>query len=256
MRAFVLALGLGLVAASAATAQVKPAAPEPKPAAAKATDVDDAATAAKVLQEAEKKLGEKEQRARINALEPFFVRRHESYMKRLVALLKDKDDGVARQAARALGNQPFAGATEALLDFGCNSKNLELRPAVCAEAIRSLGGVGLGKKGYDKLRKLFDAGVKEVQPAICDAFGRAKEKRAFSFLVDRYDQPAPENVNDGNNPPASYWEARHSEWKVYATEARNGLVALTGTTCDDAKAWKEWAAGPGKEKGFVYAKGS
>jgi len=264
MRALVLALGL---ATAAASAQEKPPAPPAPPAPAPAKpaapadakekpDVDDAETAAKVLADAEKGLGEKEARARIKALEPFFVRRHPNYMKRLTALLKDKEDDVAKTAARALGNQPFPGNAEALIEFGSNAKNLAARPAVCAAAIRAAGDVGLGKKGYEKLRKLFDGGVKEVQPAICDAFGRAKEKRAFSFLVDRYDDPQPENPNDPSNPPASYWQQRHEEWKVYGAEAKQGLRDLTGVTCENAKAWKEWAEGAGKALGFAYAKGS
>jgi HEAT repeat protein len=254
MRALVLAFGLAT--AVAAAAQEKPPAPPApaKPADAKA-DVDDDATAAKVLGEAEKGLADKEMRARIKALEPFFVRRHPSYVKRLTALLKDKDDNVAKTAARALGNQPFPGNAEALIDFGCNAKNLAAHPAVCASAIRAAGDVGLGKKGYERLRKLFDGGGKEVQPAICDAFGRAKEKRAFSFLVDRYDDPQPENKDDPNNPPASYWQQRHEEWIVYGAAAKQGLRDLTGVTYDNAKAWKEWAEGAGKAKGFVYAKG-
>lgn len=262
MRALVLAFGLAM--AVAAQAQEKPPAPpapakpaDAKPAEAKdaKADVDDAETAAKVLAEAEKGLAAKEMRARIKALEPFFVRRHPSYVKRLTALMKDKDDDVAKTAARALGNQPFPGNGDALIDFGCNTKNLAARPVVCAAAIRAAGDVGLGKKGYERLRKLFDSGGKEVQPAICDAFGRAKEKRAFSFLVDRHDQPAPENPTDANNPPAAYWQQRYEEWNVYGAAAKQGLRDLTGTTCDDAKAWKAWAEGAGKEKGFVYAKG-
>jgi hypothetical protein len=217
--------------------------------------VDDGAAAGRRLRESEKGLIDPEPRRRAQALEPFLVHRHELYVKRLAAMLKDKHEEVASTAARALANQPFAATTEALLDYGCAEKNVVSRPAVCAAAIRAVGAVGLGKKGYDRLRPVFELGDKEVKGAVCDAFAAAKEKRAFSFFVDRFDAPAPEDPNNAANPPEAYWRERHEEWSAYQQHVRKGLRELTGAKHESAKEWKEWAAGPGKKLGFAYVKG-
>lgn len=221
---------------------------------AETTPLDDHATATRRLREVEKGLAEREPRLRAAALAPFLAHSHESYVKRLAVALKDKHDDVAIEAAKALANQPFAVTTEALLDFACNDKNLAARPEVCAEAIRGLGRVGLGKKGFDRLREKFAQGDAGVKSAICLAFAAVKEKRAFSFLVDQYDAPAPENPDSAANPPESYWRARHEEWSKYSMHARKALKELTGEKFVTTKEWKEWAAGPGKELGFSYAK--
>jgi hypothetical protein len=216
---------------------------------------DDNATAAKRLREAEKALADREPRLRAKALEPFLLHRHESYVKRLAASLKDRNDDVALMAAKALANQTFAATTETLLDFACDEKKLAARPEVCAEAIRSLGAVGLGKRGYDRLRERFLQGDERVKGALCLAFAAAKEKRSFSFLVDQFNAPQPANRDDPGNPPESYWRARHEEWAKYSMHARKALKELTGEKFDTAKEWKEWAAGPGKAKGFIYKTG-
>lgn len=217
---------------------------------------DSNSEAAKRLRELEKGLADREPRLRAAALEPFLTHRHESYVKRLAAVLKDPSEEVALAAARALANQHFPSCTETLLDFATSEKNLAARPAVAAGAIRSLGAVGLGKKGYERLRDAFDAGDKAVKGAICQTFTQAKEKRAFSFFVDRLDAPAPENPDSPSNPPESYWRARHEEWSSYKQHVSKGLRELTGEKFTTAAEWREWAGGAGKKAGFTYSKGS
>ncbi|MBM4015417.1 MAG: hypothetical protein FJ293_10705 [Planctomycetes bacterium] len=216
---------------------------------------DDKSAATQRLRAAEKGLADKEPRLRAAAIEPFLVHRHETYVKRLASLLKDRNDDVAKLAAKALANQPYPAATEALLDFACNEKQLSARSEVCAEAIRAVGRVGLGKKGYDRLRDTFLQGDAEVKGALCQAFAAAKEKRAFSFLVDQFEAPQPANVNDPSNPPESYWRARHEEWSKYSMHAKKALKELTGEKFATMKEWKAWAAGPGKALGFSYKTG-
>ncbi len=217
--------------------------------------VDDNAAAVQRLRAAEKALADKEPRLRAKAIEPFLVHRHESYVKRLAALLKDRNDDVAKLAAKALANQPYAAATEALLDFACNEKQLAARSEVCAEAIRAVGRVGLGKKGYDRLSDTFLQGDEHVKGALCQAFAAAREKRAFSFLVDQFEPPQSANKDDPSNPPESYWRARHEEWSKYSMHAKKALKELTGEKFATTKEWKEWSAGPGKALGFSYKTG-
>ena len=221
---------------------------------------DENGDASRRLREAEKGLTDREPRLRTQALDPFLVHRNELYVKRLTAMLKDKHDDVGKRAAQALANQPFASASEALLDFASNDKYLAVRPEVCAEAIRGFGRLGggeagMGKKGFERLREKFPQGDASVKGAICQACALAKKKRAFSFLVDQFDAPAPDNPDSASNPPESYWRARHAEWSTYSIHAKRALKELTGQKFATSKEWKEWAAGDGSKLGFTYTKG-
>ena len=248
--------GAAASASGALSSQERGADATKKPAEPQKPILDDKDAASKLLREAEKGLTDRAFRLRVAALEPFRIHRHDSYVKRLVAMLKDAQDEVAIAAARALANQPFAATTDALLDFACSEKTLAARPEVCAEAIRALGAVGFGKKGFERVRDRFDRGETAVKIAIFRAFVDAKEKRAFSFFVDHLDAPAPEDAASASNPPESYWRERHAEWAAYAQHVKKGLRELTGQSLTTKSEWKEWAGGAGKEQGFVYSKGS
>jgi hypothetical protein len=211
--------------------------------------------AVKLLREKSAALADKEPRVRAQALETFLVHRHETYVKPIAALLKDKNGDVAKLAARALGNQPFPSSSDALLDFATHPKNFEGKPEIACEAILALGSAGLGKKGYDRLREIFDDGDKAVKTAIFRALAAQKEKKAFSLFVDHCDEPAPANPNSPSNPPASYWKARFEEWQEYKQYVRQGLKAMTGESLATSRQYVEWANGPGKKLGFVYRSG-
>lgn len=216
--------------------------------------VDTSADATRLLRECEKAFADKEPRARAEALEKFALHRNEAYPKAIAPFLKDKNADVARAAARALANQPFPASTDALLNFATNPKVLASTPELAAEAILALGGAGLGKKGYDRLREIFDDGDKGVKTAIMRAFFEQKEKKAFSFFVDHCDEPQGDIKNPAN-PPASYWKARFEEWNEYKQYVRRGLKAITGQSLATAKAYIEWSQGAGKKSGFVYERG-
>ncbi|MSR46443.1 MAG: hypothetical protein EXS13_05195 [Planctomycetes bacterium] len=221
---------------------------------------DENGDASRRLREAEKGLTDREPRLRAQAIDPFLVHRNELYVKRLTAMLKDEHDDVGKRAAQALANQPYASASAALLDFASNDKYLAGRPEVCAEAIRGFGRLGggesgMGKKGFERLREKFPQGDALVKGAICQAFALAKEKRAFSFLVDQFDPPAPENPDSASNPPESYWRARHAEWSAYSIHTKRALKELTGQKFATSKEWKEWATADGAKLGFTYTKG-
>lgn len=266
--AMTLVLGLAACALAAAPlrAQAPPRAPVQEPErgrderAAKEGQpepvLDPPAEASKRLRATEKALADREPRVRSEALEPFLTHRSELYVKRLAAVLDDKHEDVAVRAAKALANQPFPAATDALLAFACKEKNVAAKPEVVAAAILALGEVGLGKKGYDRLRALFDDGDAAIKGAVFQAFAAAGEKRSFSLFVDHFEAPQPENVNSGSNPPESYWRAKHAEWSAYRQHVHKGIKTLTGAALTNAQAWKEWAAGDGKALGFAYSKGS
>lgn len=217
---------------------------------------DSDAEAREFLRSKEKGFKDKEPRVRSLALEEFVVHRHESYVKPLSALLKDKNTDVVKLAARALGNQPFEATSDVLLDFATNPRAWGADPRSAAEAILSLGNVGLGKRGYGRLRELFDdCNDVEVRIAIFKTLAKLKEKKAFSFFVDHNDEPAPANPDSPSNPPASYWKARFEEWNQYKEWVRRGLREMTGESFATRKQWIEWSEGPGKKLGFVYSSG-
>lgn len=201
------------------------------------------------------KLADKEPRLRKEAAEALGSGQNEQFVAPLVKLLKDREPGVAMAAAAALGHQPFKSSQDALLKLLQNEKlsaKEGLRPAV----IDALGQVGWSKKGYTVLRESFDRAPKEEKLALIRAFVQQKEKQAFSLLVDLIDEPKPENPNSPSNPPASYWQAKWTEWNHYKSDVRRGLTTLTGESFATRKIAVEWAETEAARKaGFVYKKG-
>ena len=218
--------------------------------------VDDANAATTFLREQQKALADPDAATRIGALDRFATHRNESYVKPVAALLKDKNPEVVKAAVRALGNQPYPASTEALLSYVTNPKLYQGDPELAAAAVLALGDAGLGKKGYDALRAMFDdVSDKSVKTAICRAFLAAKEKKAFSFFVDHCDLPVAD-PKAANNPPASWWKARTEEYNDYKQYVRQGLKALTGQALATSKQYIDWAnSAEGKKSGLVYKKG-
>jgi len=233
-----------------------PAPGQDPPAEKPAPILDDAAAATTFLREQQKALADPEPSVRAGALERFATHRSESYVKPLIPMLKDKNPDVVKAAARALGNQPYAASSDALIAYATNPKLFQSEPELAAAAILALGDAGLGKKGYDKLREIFDDAEKSVKTAICRAFLAAKEKKAFSFFVDHCDQPVADPSNPAN-PPASYWKARFEEWNDYKQYVRAGLKSLTGQSLATSKHYIDWAGtAEGKKSGLVYRRGT
>ena len=238
-------------------APAKPDAPRPdeKPAP-PAPIVDTPGDATKLVAAQQKGLTDKEPRTRADAIAPFLLHRNELYVKTLAPFLKDANEDVAKAAARALGNQPFPKASEALLDFASNKKLTAVAPGAAAEALLALQGTGLGKKGYERLRALFDDADPQSKTAIFRVLAALKEKKAFSFFVDYTDEPHGD-TSSANNPPASYWKARFTEWNDYKQYVRRGLKELSGQSLATAAQWIEWAKTPeAKKAGLVYERGS
>ena len=255
---------LAIAGAQQPPADSNPPAPPPKndPAPAPAETpkppdpvVDDAGAASRTLKEQEASLADKEPAKRLAALGVFRIHRNEAYVKAIAPLLRDKSDEVAIEAAKALGNQPFAKSSDVLLEFATNKK-VAIPEAVLAEAVGALATTGLGKKGYDKLREMFDDSEKAVKVAIVRVFAETKEKKAFSFFIDHMDEPVGKAGDPNNSLSAAQWKARFEEWRDYKQYVRGGLKAITGTSFATAAQWKDWANGPGKKAGFVYRTGN
>jgi HEAT repeat protein len=226
----------------------KPKEPDP------ITDSD--GDAAKLVASQEKGLADKEPRVRAEALEPFLLHRNEAYVKVIGAvLLKDKSADVAKTAARALGNQPYAKSADVLLDYVTNPKLGGVEVEVSATAVHSLAKTGLGKKGFDRLREVFDHADAKVKAATMETLCTLKEKRAFSLFVDNTDEPKGDASDPHNNLSADQWKKKHEEWDTFKKFVRDGLKAITGVSLGSSKQWIDWAQKDGKKMGFVYQHG-
>ena len=214
--------------------------------------VDDSAAAAKLVLQYEKPLADKEAKVRIDALAVFAVHRHESYVKPVAALLKDKNEKVAEAALAALGNQPFPASIETLLNYACDDKKGAPTEELQRAALAALGTSGIGKRGYDRLHELFATINDDGKLQIVETLVKVKEKRAFSLLVDHFERP---NDTSANRPPTEVLKKIDDTWLKLRGPVRQGLKDLTGESFPTAKQYIEWSKGPGMKLGFVYEKG-
>ena len=214
--------------------------------------VDDTGNAAKIVMQYEKQLADKDAKVRTDALAAFVVHRHESYVKVVAPLLKDKDDKVAAAAVAALGNQPFNPSIDALLNYACDDKKGAPTEELRRAAIAALGTTGIGKHGYDRLHELFATLDDDGKLAVLETLVKVKEKRCFSMLVEHVDQP---NDTSATRPPAAVQKKLFDTWNKLKATARRGLKELTGETFPTAKQYIEWAKGPGAKLGFAYERG-
>jgi len=112
--------------------------------------------------------------------------------------------------------------------------------------------VSLGKIGYTAAYKnavlYYQRDTKDTHRAATRYFGFIKAKRAFRLLAEKLDYPKPKNIDDPDNPPASWWEERHKEWELsvpFTKWAINRLVP--GETFDSTREAREWALANGKK---------
>jgi hypothetical protein len=226
---------------------------EKKPEPAPAPVIDDVGNAAKVTQQYEKLLVDKDVTVRLEALKAFQSHRNESYVKLLAPQLKEKNEKVAMAAVAALGNQPFQASIDALLNYACDDKKGAPSEELRRAAIKALGDAGIGKRGYDRLRATFDMVDDDGKLAIFETLVKVKEKRAFSLMVDHMDQPS---FSGANRPPESVQKTAFNTWNKCKGTVRKGLRDLTGEGFPTAKQYVEWASGPaGRKAGFTYERG-
>jgi len=117
--------------------------------------------------------------------------------------------------------------------------------------------VGMGVLGYDRayddVKKFFVKDRGELRKAAARYFGYTKAKEAFRLLAEQLDEPAPSNVNDPNNPPASWWEARWKEWKANEKAVHWAISQLVeGETFETTIEAKNWAEKHGKKHGIDW----
>lgn len=165
-------------------------------------------------------------------------------VKPLAAVVEtDKSVVLRKRAAELLANQPKAEANAAIRKL-LKSGKVAPYPTVMAELVKGLARCGYDKAQWGEIDGLFEREYHVdrvvVQEAILELVIAHKETQALPMLLRNTDEPAPENVEAADNPPAEYWEARWKSWAVWKGKVKDALFAVTGqrfTTAAEAKAW-------------------
>ena len=167
-------------------------------------------------------------------------------VKPLVKVVKTekKHKSCRKLAAELLGNQPKNKVRKQLLKLIYDAK-IKRTPTIVSTLIRSHSKASYESRDWEDLEKLFrkdlaDRRYPQVQKAIMETVTQHKELLALDLLVESIDPPQPAWVDDPNNPPASYWEARWKNWEVWRNDVKEALYQITGqrfVTGKEAKAW-------------------
>lgn len=188
--------------------------------------------------------GKASMRDKTQALEAVAKGSHKLLIKPLVDVIEDDKSLLVRQRAVVLlANQPAKDANAAVLKLLKNAR-VGSHPPVMAELVRALSRCGYTNKNWDAIAGMFEqdyaAERVPLQEAILELVSTHKEKAALPMLLRNFDEPAPENVHDGSNPPAEYWEARWKAWASWRNKVKETVFQVTGQRFSTATEAKEW----------------
>lgn len=208
-----------------------------------AWDDQRAKAAAKVLGKAFKKRSAS-MRDRNKALEEVATGSNKALVKPLALIVeKDKSIVIRKRAAELLGNQPQKQANRTILKLLKNGR-VSSQNNVMGQLVRSLSRCGYTSKQWKEIDNFFEREYNldrvPLQEAILVLIAEHKEKQAIKMLLRNIDPPAPANVDDPSNPPASYWEARWKSWQRWRVKVKEALFAITGqrfSTSAEARTW-------------------
>lgn len=186
-----------------------------------------------------KSIRSKEVADRLAALDALLAAgRHESMMKPVSGLLKDRDPKVREAAARALGAIGDPDAVRPLLAAFRHPLNEEA-PAVREEAATALGRVS-DRSLVSVVEKDFRSGDQYTKRGLIVAFGVGRDYRAALLLAENIARPQPGSVNSARNPPASYWQEKFKEWQYISPAVGWSLHQITGETFESAEQVEAW----------------
>lgn len=181
--------------------------------------------------------------AKLEALERIGSARHRTFVPMLKAVVVDDKSAVLQQRAAALlAEQAPAEALPVCKKLLGDPKVED--PAVLAELVRGVHAHGYDKSCWPMLEPLFERSFAQefvpLQMALLDIVQREREKQAVPMLLRHLDEPAPADVNAGDNPPTEYWEARWKAWQAWRPRVQGALLAITGQRFDKAEDAKQW----------------
>jgi len=184
---------------------------------------------------------------KLAALEQLRPGRSPLLVKPLVRVVKTekKHKSCRKLAAELLGNQAKSKVLRRQLLKLIYDAKIKRKPTVLAALIGAHSKASYESKDWKDFKQLFykdiaDRRFPKVQKAIVQMVGENKELQALDMLAESMEGPQPVWVDDPNNPPASYWEARWKNWEVWRLDAKEALLKITGqrfATIKEAKAW-------------------
>ncbi len=197
---------------------------------------------------------------KLAALEKLRTGRSSMLVKPLVRVVRtEKKYKTCRNlAAELLGNQPKGSVRKQLLILIYDAK-IKRKPAVVSALIRAHSKASYESRDWRDLERLFrkdlaDRRYPQVQKAIMELVTQNKEYAAMKLLLESIDPPEPAWVDDPNNPPASYWEARWKNWEVWRADVKEALYQITEQRFGNAKEAKAWLSKNRKELAKKYKK--
>jgi hypothetical protein len=162
---------------------------------------------------------------------------------------KERDKIIKVVAARSLASQPERDAQRYLIAGLLDSRLIDDED-LCVELLNGLMQTGYRDRDVRMLESFFRKGSPRVTKVVAQFFGKHKERAVVKLLIEHLDEPAPANVDDPSNPPASYWEERWKAWKLWVEDVRLALREITGQTFENSKQAREWLKTEGKKNGF------
>jgi hypothetical protein len=189
---------------------------------------------------------------RLTAVQELGGHRNGLLVKPLLAIARsDKAISVRRAATEAIGAQPKKQARRAL-SMLLKKTDMLRQPDETASVVRALSSESYDAKDWPILQRMFDKslaekGVVNAQIAIIELAGQQQEVQAANWLVQHIDAPAPAWVDDPNNPPADYWEARHKNWAKWRGQVTEAMFQITGQRFGSTKEAKLWMRANGRE---------
>lgn len=172
---------------------------------------------------------------RLEAVEALQELQHKSFVKPLLVIMEfDPSLAVQTKAAKAIQAQPkdqvVPAATKLLGD-----KDVLKKGTMAAPLIKLLAYYGAKQSQWDKLYRNFELMGANAQIVLCESMAARKDYEGLPTLLRNLDPPAPANVDDPSNPPASYWEARWKSWQAFKPSLQAALKVLLGRSFEKSK---------------------
>lgn len=147
-----------------------------------------------------------------------------------VARIREREETVHAAAATLLGSAKSDKNAKALRKLLGDEEYREGRPLAVRAMIDALGRLGDRDAGELVLDILEEWGDPRVSQACVLWFGqvRSRSYEHACFLAKQLKGPAPEWVDDPNNPPAEYWERRWKTWQLLRRDVTWSLQQITG----------------------------
>lgn len=144
--------------------------------------------------------------------------------------VRERESAVHAAAATLLGSAKSDRNVKALRKRLADEEYREGRPEAVRAMVDALGRLGDRDSGELILDILEEWGDPKVSQACVIWFGQVRS-RSFEhacFLARQLKGPAPEWVDDPNNPPAEYWEKRWKVWQLLRRDVTWSLQQITG----------------------------